>query len=174
MNRIALLRRGLQANGEPFLHQLRCNLTGAFDEALDNWTQASIFQSHQRDQPRSNRQSDGQLLHRTESCKGLRLRCDERAIGNEVVRQVHGSARSEPARHRAYIYGEAMLKRSHVVFEIADLVHVPFSGGGAAVISVLAGHRPVFISDSCQAWRWRRHGSAGQGRTGAGSRLARL
>jgi hypothetical protein len=34
----APLRRGLRANGAPSLHQLRCDLTGAFDEALDNWT----------------------------------------------------------------------------------------------------------------------------------------
>jgi tripartite-type tricarboxylate transporter receptor subunit TctC len=27
-----------------------------------------------------------------------------------------------------------------------DLVHIPFGGGGAAVVSVLAGHTPVFIS----------------------------
>jgi hypothetical protein len=46
-----------------FLRQLLGDLTGAFDEALDNRTQGSIFQSYQRDQPWPNRQFDGQFLH---------------------------------------------------------------------------------------------------------------
>jgi tripartite-type tricarboxylate transporter receptor subunit TctC len=42
--------------------------------------------------------------------------------------------------------------RNHLTAELfkqslkLDLVHIPFNGGGAAVVSVLAGHTPVFFS----------------------------
>jgi len=42
---------------------------------------------------------------------------------------------------RTYFMGESFKQSLNL-----DLVHVPFNGGGLAVVSVLAGHTPVFFS----------------------------
>jgi tripartite-type tricarboxylate transporter receptor subunit TctC len=68
----------------------------------------------------------------------------------QTVKDLVALIRANPGK---YSYASAGTgTRNHFTAELfkqslkLDLVHVPFSGGGAAVASVLAGHTPVFIS----------------------------
>jgi tripartite-type tricarboxylate transporter receptor subunit TctC len=68
----------------------------------------------------------------------------------QTVKDLVALIRANPGK---YSYASAGTgTRNHFTAELfkqslkLDLVHVPFNGGGPAVVSVLAGHTPVFIS----------------------------
>jgi tripartite-type tricarboxylate transporter receptor subunit TctC len=72
----------------------------------------------------------------------------------QSVKDLVALIRANPGKYTDALTGIGT--RNHLAAELfrqslkLDLVHVPFNGGGLAVISVLAGHTPVFFSSPSQ------------------------